>query len=67
MFFLYYNVSLAFFPQIPKKTDFTTIPYDTVQEIQNKLNNRPRKSLGYKTPKEALLECTNGQKIALVT
>lgn len=52
---------------IPKKTDFTTIPYDTVREIQNRLNNRPRKSLGYKTPKEALLECVNTQKIAFVT
>jgi len=24
--------------------------------IQNRLNNRPRKALGFKTPKEALLE-----------
>jgi IS30 family transposase len=41
---------------LPKKTDFTKIDYKTIKMIQNRLNNRPRKSLGFKTPKEALLE-----------
>jgi IS30 family transposase len=41
---------------LPKKTDFTKVDYKTIKMIQNRLNNRPRKSLDFKTPKEALLE-----------
>ena len=41
---------------LPKKTDFTKVDYKTIKMIQNRLNNRPRKSLGFKTPREALLE-----------
>ena len=41
---------------LPKKTDFTKVDYKTIKMIQNRLNNRPRKTLGFKTPKEALLE-----------
>ncbi len=41
---------------LPKKTDFTKVDYKTIKMIQNKLNNRPRKALGFKTPKEAFLE-----------
>jgi len=37
---------------IPKKTDFTTISDKEIIQIQNDLNNRPRKTLGYKTPAE---------------
>lgn len=37
---------------LPKQTDFTRIKRREIQEIQNRLNNRPRKSLGYKTPSE---------------
>ena len=37
---------------IPKKTDFTTVSYEEIIMIQNSLNNRPRKTLGYKTPSE---------------
>lgn len=40
----------------PKKTDFTKVNYKTIKMIQNRLNKRPRKVLGYKTPKKALLE-----------
>lgn len=36
----------------PKKTDFTIIPDEEIQYIQDLLNNRPRKRLGYKTPSE---------------
>ena len=32
------------------------VDYKTIKMIQNRLNNRPRKALGFKTPKEALLE-----------
>ena len=39
-----------------KKTNFNRVkPYD-LKELQDKLNNRPRKVLGYKTPNEMLTE-----------
>ena len=37
---------------LPKKTDFTKVKRKEIREIQNRLNHRPRKSLGYKTPFE---------------
>jgi len=37
---------------IPKGTDFTDIQNIEIKEIQNKLNNRPRKILGFLTPIE---------------
>jgi IS30 family transposase len=36
----------------PKKCDFTSLTQEKVLQVQNKLNNRPRKSLGYKKPAE---------------
>jgi IS30 family transposase len=39
---------------LPKGTKITEIPPDRIEEIMELLNNRPRKSLGYRTPKEAL-------------
>lgn len=36
----------------PKKTDFTQIGDEEIKEVMDKLNNRPRKTLGYKTPNE---------------
>lgn len=35
---------------IPKKTDFSQITDDFVQEIENLLNNRPRKRFNFETP-----------------
>lgn len=40
----------------PKKTDFTNISDEEVMRVQNLLNHRPRKSLGYKTPHAILVE-----------
>lgn len=37
-----------------KKTDFNKISPDQLKELQDSLNNRPRKVLGYKTPNEML-------------
>ncbi len=34
----------------PKQTDFKTVSDDDVYKVMQKLNNRPRKSLGFKTP-----------------
>lgn len=39
---------------LPKKTDFKSISKSQLKIIQNKLNNRPRKVLGYKTPLEVI-------------
>jgi len=37
---------------LPKKTDFTQISKEEIITIQDKLNHRPRKVLGYRTPYE---------------
>jgi IS30 family transposase len=37
----------------PKGTDFATISDDDIIRVENALNNRPRKRLGWKTPLEA--------------
>ena len=36
----------------PKGTDFQTLTHKEVQGIMDKLNNRPRKCLGFKTPNQ---------------
>lgn len=41
---------------LPKGTDFTTITQEQLNHILERLNNRPRKKLGFRTPKEALEE-----------
>jgi transposase, IS30 family len=38
----------------PKKTDFATITPEQIQAVEDKLNNRPRKRHGYKTPNQAM-------------
>jgi len=37
----------------PKKTDFSMISDDEIRSVENELNSRPRKRLGWKTPLEA--------------
>ncbi len=37
---------------IPKGTDFNLIHNEKIHLIMERLNNRPRKSLGFKTPNE---------------
>ncbi len=44
---------------LPRETDMDTITDDDVYRIQEKLNNRPRKKLGYLTPNKALAAITN--------
>ena len=39
---------------LPKRTDLSEVSDDDIRVIQDRLNNRPRKSLGYKTPNEVL-------------
>jgi IS30 family transposase len=50
---------------LPKKTDFNLINNNTINMIISKLNNRPRKLLGYKTPNEVFLSIFN-QPVALI-
>lgn len=37
---------------MPKGTDFNTVTIDELKRIENNLNNRPRKVLGFKIPNE---------------
>jgi Transposase and inactivated derivatives, IS30 family len=48
----------------PKKMAFEQITDEQIQAVEDKLNSRPRKRLGYQTPKELFFK---EQKIALAT
>ena len=50
---------------LPKSTDFTKVTDKTVQCIADKLNNRPRKILNYKTPIEVLMMHQSKKSTAL--
>lgn len=39
----------------PKKTDFREVSNEAIAKVERNLNNRPRKSLGFLTPAEAML------------
>jgi len=39
---------------LPKQTDFNLVPETELKNIEDKLNNRPRKILGFKTPLEMI-------------
>ena len=43
----------------PKKFDFSTITQEDVDIVENILNNRPRKCLGFKTPLEVFNELSS--------
>lgn len=40
----------------PKGTDFREVSHQAVAKVQQRLNNRPRKCLGYRTPHEVLFD-----------
>jgi transposase, IS30 family len=40
----------------PKKFDFAKFTDKELQQVEDKLNNRPRKTLGYRTPKEVFFK-----------
>ena len=49
---------------LPKGTDFNKISAEQLKEIENNLNNRPRKVLGFKTPNQMReLELLHNQKL----
>jgi IS30 family transposase len=47
----------------PKGTDLTEVTNYQVLQVQEKLNNRPRKTLDFKTPNELLLEYKQNSKM----
>lgn len=49
----------------PKKNSFDTITYHELQRVVKKINHRPRKCLGYKTPFEVLSRACQKRGIAL--
>lgn len=49
----------------PKKISFDKISEAAIQEVEDKLNNRPRKCLGYRTPLEIWNEECKKNRIAL--
>lgn len=46
---------------LPKSVDFKDVTDDEIQAIEDRLNNRPRKILGYKTPMEIMMMHLNLQ------
>jgi IS30 family transposase len=49
----------------PKGTDLTRCTNEEIQYVEDQLNNRPRKVLEYRTPREVFLGFKRPQKIAL--
>ena len=49
----------------PKGTDLTTYCDEEIKYVENQLNNRPRKVLCYRTPREVFMGVKRSQKIAL--
>ena len=41
---------------LPKKSDFSKITDKQIEKVEERLNNRPRKTLGYKTPNEVFFK-----------
>lgn len=54
------------FPIVPASAEYST--KEQVQAVENKLNDRPRKRFGYKTPNQVYLhKLTNHGKVAFIT
>jgi len=49
----------------PKKHDFTTITDNEIAEAMYRLNHRPRKKLGFKTPYEVFFKTSTLLTVAL--
>ena len=52
----------------PKKTNFGDITQEQINRVINRLNNRPRKRFGFKTPNEVFAQKLNeNSKVAFIT
>lgn len=49
----------------PKKTDFDTITDEEIQEVEDWINKRPMKVLGYKSPNEKYQELQQNMSVAI--
>lgn len=49
----------------PKHRNLTTVTDAAVQEVMTKLNHRPRKSLGFRTPHEVFVNTKTSLTVAL--
>lgn len=47
---------------LPKGSDFSKVTTKELQRIEDEINNRPRKSLGYKTPNQVFDELSNNNR-----
>ena len=47
----------------PKRTDFATVPVEAIRDVADRLNNRPRKVLNFRTPNEVFYN----RFVALIT
>ena len=47
----------------PKRTDFALVPDEAIRDVADRLNNRPRKVLNFRTPDEVF----NNRFVALIT
>ena len=52
---------------IPKGSDFNEVTDKYIEQIENILNNRPRKKLGYLTPNEKFNQIINQNSVALAS
>jgi IS30 family transposase len=54
---------------VPQKADFSQISPEYIRMIEDRLNNRPRKSLGWKTLMQVFMSnvAKHNQNVALVT
>jgi IS30 family transposase len=50
---------------IPKKRPLSSVTQEEIKMIQQQLNNRPRKRLGFKTPNEVFMQSL--KRVALRT
>lgn len=50
------NINRMIRKYIPKGCDISKYSHEFIQKIENILNNKPRKCLGYKTPYEVMIE-----------
>ncbi len=51
----------------PRKMDFRKIDNNSIELVMERLNNRPRKTLGFYTPNDEFLKDANNNAIALVS
>ena len=51
---------------IPKRTNFAEISHQRIKQIENLINERPRKRVGYKTPNEVFSEAKTQNMLQLI-